>query len=101
MYPPYTAFGASALANELQVLARCDHKNIVRLLGAGLSSPTPFLVMEYMPYSLHDVVYDTTVPLPLDKVLRIGSQMAQGLAVREMGRLGRWGVSKRAGPWAC
>ena len=84
LQPPAAAFGANALANEVQVLARCNHKNIVRLLGAGLSSSaSAFLVMEYMPCSLHDIIYDTTVPLPLDKVLAIGSQIAQGLAVRE------------------
>ena len=65
---------------EVEVLGRCTHANVVRLLGTGLVPPLPFLVLEHMPMSLHDLIYDAAQPLPLEKVLRIGRDVACGLA---------------------
>ncbi|KAG2499017.1 hypothetical protein HYH03_003203 [Edaphochlamys debaryana] len=100
--PRDTAELAQGVRQELEVLARCDHPNIVKLLAASLH-PKPFLVMERMDMSLHKLLYgriqqaagssggasvvpgnegaDTAWPLlPLPLVLHIATEVAQGLA---------------------
>ena len=71
--PALAEHGATTLAQEVDALLHCSHPNIVRLLGAGLSPPQPFLVLEFMPLSLHDLIYDLRQPLPLDKVRGMGA----------------------------
>ncbi|KAG2492080.1 hypothetical protein HYH03_009576 [Edaphochlamys debaryana] len=70
------------LVKELQVLARCQHPNIVRLLAASLEPPHPCMVLEAMDTSLDKVLYGSTtgpVLLPLDRVLYIATQVVLGL----------------------
>ncbi|KAG2491259.1 hypothetical protein HYH03_010465 [Edaphochlamys debaryana] len=71
------------LAREVELLARINHPNCVRLLAANLGPPQPCLVMELMDTSLDRLLYGSgTAPavLPLAKVLHIGIQIAQALA---------------------
>lgn len=49
-----------SMAHELAVHACCSHANVVRLLGAGLAAPYPFLVLERMHTSLKSVMYPDT-----------------------------------------
>ncbi|PNH12208.1 putative serine/threonine-protein kinase [Tetrabaena socialis] len=72
----------AALAQEVAVLGRCSHPNIVRLLAASLRPPRVCLVMELLDTSLDSLIHgtDRRVPLlPLPKVLHIAIQVAQGL----------------------
>ncbi|KXZ48537.1 hypothetical protein GPECTOR_27g708 [Gonium pectorale] len=74
-----------ALQQEVEVLARCDHPNVVRLLAANLSPPRPCLVMERCETSLERLLYGGGAPgsgarLPLSTVLHIGTEVARGLA---------------------
>ncbi|PNH12191.1 Serine/threonine-protein kinase HT1, partial [Tetrabaena socialis] len=72
----------AALAREVEVLGRCRHPNIVRLLAANLRPPRVCLVMELLDTSLDSLIHGTgrRVPLlPLPKVLHIAIQVAQGL----------------------
>ncbi|EFJ41120.1 hypothetical protein VOLCADRAFT_98918 [Volvox carteri f. nagariensis] len=72
-----------ALKQEVEILARCQHPNVVRLLAACLSPPTYCLVMERMETSLDRMLYDSVSRkpklLPLDAVLTIAIQIAKGL----------------------
>ncbi|KAG2488376.1 hypothetical protein HYH03_013065 [Edaphochlamys debaryana] len=70
-----------AFVQELEVLARCEHPNIVRLLAACVKPPKPCIVMELMATSLDKVLYGRGRGslLPLDLVLHIGMEIAQGL----------------------
>ncbi|KAG2432605.1 hypothetical protein HXX76_008945 [Chlamydomonas incerta] len=65
---------------EVEVLARCRHPNIVQLLAACLTPPRICLVMELMDTSLDKLLHG--VPgrlLPLPTVLHIGCQVARAL----------------------
>ncbi|GIL56817.1 hypothetical protein Vafri_12125 [Volvox africanus] len=71
------------LKQEVEVLARCQHPNVVRLLAACLRPPRFCLVMELMETSLDRLLYSTGRQhklLPLDTVLHIAIQIAKGLA---------------------
>ncbi|KAG2450428.1 hypothetical protein HYH02_004930 [Chlamydomonas schloesseri] len=76
-----------AMTQELEVLAKLAHPNIVKLLAANLSPPTPCLVLELMDTSLDKLLYGG-VPgappggglLPLPKVLHIALQIAKAFS---------------------
>ncbi|KAG2494626.1 hypothetical protein HYH03_007145 [Edaphochlamys debaryana] len=67
---------------ELEVLGRCDHPNIVKVLAASVMGTTrPVMVLELMETSLDKVLYGSRgVVLPLATVLHIGREVAQGLS---------------------
>ncbi|KAG2486100.1 hypothetical protein HYH03_015195 [Edaphochlamys debaryana] len=71
-----------ALLQEIEVLGRCDHPNIVKLLAACVvNTPEPALVLERMDTSLDKMLYGSTgTLLPLRLVLHIAIQVAQGLS---------------------
>ncbi|PNH10401.1 putative serine/threonine-protein kinase [Tetrabaena socialis] len=70
-----------SFAQEVEVLGRCNHPNVVRLLAACLAPPRPCLVMELMECSLERLLYGVTGQLlPLHKVLSIAIDIASGLA---------------------
>ncbi|GIL56598.1 hypothetical protein Vafri_11937, partial [Volvox africanus] len=71
-----------ALLQEVEVLARIRHPNIVRLLAACTRPPHMCLVMELMETSLERLLYGNGpggALMPLEKVLHIGLQVAVGL----------------------
>ncbi|KXZ53735.1 hypothetical protein GPECTOR_6g652 [Gonium pectorale] len=59
---------AQTLAQEVEVLARCQHPNVIRLLAASLEPPRVCLVMELMDTSLERLLYQREggglLPLP-------------------------------------
>ncbi|KAG2485607.1 hypothetical protein HYH03_015670 [Edaphochlamys debaryana] len=66
---------------ELEILARCDHPNVVRLLAACVTGPRPVTVMELCDVSLAQLLYGRyrTDLMPLSLVLHIAAEMAKGL----------------------
>ncbi|KAG2486626.1 hypothetical protein HYH03_014683 [Edaphochlamys debaryana] len=70
-----------SFAQEVEVLGRCTHPNVVRLLAACLTPPRLCLVMELMETSLDRVLYGKpeSTPLPLPTVLHISLEVAKGL----------------------
>ncbi|KXZ52928.1 hypothetical protein GPECTOR_8g304 [Gonium pectorale] len=70
----------ASFAQEVEVLGRCDHPNVVRLLAACLGPPQPCLVMELMESSLDRLLHARPAELlPLQTVLRIALDIARGL----------------------
>ncbi|GFR43685.1 hypothetical protein Agub_g4793, partial [Astrephomene gubernaculifera] len=68
------------LSQEVEVLGRCCHPNVVRLLAACLSPPQPCLVMELMESSLDRLLHARPAGLlPLNRVLQIAIDIARGL----------------------
>ncbi|KAG2492559.1 hypothetical protein HYH03_009221 [Edaphochlamys debaryana] len=67
---------------ELEVLGRCDHPNIVKVLAACVvDTARPVMVLERMDTSLDKVLYGSPgTLLPLRLVLHIAIQIAQGLS---------------------
>ncbi|KAG2488377.1 hypothetical protein HYH03_013066 [Edaphochlamys debaryana] len=71
---------AQSFMQELEVLARCQHPNIVKVLAASLKPPKPCMVLELMQTSLDKLLYgDGDRLLPLDLALYIGIEIAHGL----------------------
>ncbi|GLI63324.1 hypothetical protein VaNZ11_006240 [Volvox africanus] len=70
----------ATLKQEVEVLARCQHPNIVCLHAACLKPPWLCLVMELMDTSLDRLLYGEKRLLPLDTVLHIAIQIARGLS---------------------
>ncbi|KAG2486624.1 hypothetical protein HYH03_014681 [Edaphochlamys debaryana] len=70
-----------SFAQEVEVLGRCTHPNVVRLLAACLTPPRLCLVMELMETSLDRLLYGKpeSAPLPLPTVLHISLEVAKGL----------------------
>ncbi|GIL84389.1 hypothetical protein Vretimale_15988 [Volvox reticuliferus] len=69
-------------AQEVEVLGRCEHPNVVRLLAACMQPPRMCLVMELMETSLQRLVFGGSAKgllLPLPKVLHIGCEIARAL----------------------
>ncbi|KAG2485388.1 hypothetical protein HYH03_015874 [Edaphochlamys debaryana] len=71
----------SSFAQEVEVLGRCQHPNIVRLLAACLKPPRLCLVMELMDTSLERMVHGRPGELmQLPTVLHVAADIARGLA---------------------
>ncbi|PNH11333.1 Mitogen-activated protein kinase kinase kinase 10, partial [Tetrabaena socialis] len=71
---------ALLLRQEVDVLGRCEHPNVVRLVAACLTPPRLCLVMELMETSLERLLYGNAGQLlPLPTVLHIAVQIVQGL----------------------
>eukprot|EP00198_Chlamydomonas_reinhardtii_P013236 XP_001702573.1 predicted protein [Chlamydomonas reinhardtii] len=65
---------------ELEVLARVQHRCIVQLLAACTTPPRLCLIMELMETSLEKVLHGSRpLRLPLRKVLFIAAEIARGL----------------------
>ncbi|KAG2496826.1 hypothetical protein HYH03_005232 [Edaphochlamys debaryana] len=71
------------LLQEVEILGRCEHPNIIKLLAACLTPPRMFLVLELCETSLDKVLYGsgdgTDPPIPLTTVLHIAHGIARGL----------------------
>ncbi|KXZ55100.1 hypothetical protein GPECTOR_3g254 [Gonium pectorale] len=71
---------SASLAQEVAVLSRCRHPNIMTLLAACLQPPRLCLVMERMQTSLDKLLYGRPgVLLPMEQVLSIALDVARGL----------------------
>ncbi|KXZ46473.1 hypothetical protein GPECTOR_43g909 [Gonium pectorale] len=72
---------AESLAQEVEVLGRCRHPNVVTLLAACLTPPRMCLVMERMETSLERLLYGGGPGhlLPMEQVLAIALDVARGL----------------------
>ncbi|PNW74456.1 hypothetical protein CHLRE_12g484800v5 [Chlamydomonas reinhardtii] len=74
---------AKSFKQEVEVLGRCAHPNVVKLFAASLEPPRLCLVMELCETSLERLLFGTgpePEPVPLGKVLHIAMQICQGLA---------------------
>uniref|UniRef100_A0A0A9C1S9 Protein kinase domain-containing protein n=1 Tax=Arundo donax TaxID=35708 RepID=A0A0A9C1S9_ARUDO len=74
--------GVEELKTELVLVAKLQHKNLVRLLGVCLDGDEKLLVYEYMPNrSLDTVLFDSQKSKELDwgKRLKIVNGVARGL----------------------
>ncbi|GIL66785.1 hypothetical protein Vafri_20296 [Volvox africanus] len=69
-----------SFAQEVQILGRCRHPNVVRLLAACVDGPRRCLVMELMETSLERLIHCGPPIMPLPKVLHIGICIANALA---------------------
>lgn len=72
---------------EARAIARLQHPNVVAIYRVGIFNDLPFLVSEYVTGSSLNNLH---MPLPWQKVLRIGLDLARGLcAVHRHGVLHR------------
>ncbi|KAG2485127.1 hypothetical protein HYH03_016114 [Edaphochlamys debaryana] len=81
--PLEQAQAAACLVQEVEVLGRVCHPNVVRLLAACVAPPRMGLVLELMDTSLAHVLRDRPpgqALLPMDQVLSIATDVASGLA---------------------
>jgi serine/threonine protein kinase len=70
----------SRFLREAQVAASVHHDNVVAIYGIEDQAEMPFLVMEYVPGKSLQQRIDESGPMPVADVLRIGRQIAAGLA---------------------
>lgn len=64
---------------EARSAAAVDHPNVVRVYAVE-EQPLPFLVMEYIPGETLQQKLDHTGPLDVTECVRVGRQIAEGLA---------------------
>ncbi len=67
-------------SREAVTAAASNSDNIVTVYGVEECDGLPFLVMEYVEGQSLQARLDEEGPLPIEEILRIGSQIAQGLA---------------------
>ncbi len=80
---PHLASSGSArrrFAREAKAAAAVLHPNVMAIHGVSNDGPLPYLVMPYVPGRSLQKRIDAEGPLPLQDILRIGSQIAAGLA---------------------
>ena len=81
---------------EARAISTLAHPNICTLYDVGEENGRTYLVMEHL-------VGETLAerlkkgPLPLERVLEIGAQIADGLRVRERGQVSVWPVHSATG----
>jgi len=80
---PHLATSAVArrrFAREAQAAAAVAHEHVIAIHAVAEAGGLPYLVMPYMPGQSLQQRLDQTGPLSVVEVLRIGSQIAAGLA---------------------
>ena len=77
-----------SLKAEVAILSQLRHPNVVLYLGACTSPPNIFICLEWCERgSLHDLLYDHTVPLSVATRLGLALQTARGMAYLHTPRL--------------
>lgn len=61
--PDHTDDTIAEFRAEVMSLAELRHPNIVQFLGACMKPPNLCMVMEYLPHSLHSILYQSTVDM--------------------------------------
>jgi len=65
---------------EVAIMRKVRHKNVVQFIGACTKKPNLFIVFEYMPGgSVYDFVRRVGSPLPVVTILRIALEVARGM----------------------
>jgi serine/threonine protein kinase len=80
---PYLATSGAArqrFSREARAAAAVIHPNVISIYGVSTDSPLPYLVMPYIAGASLQKRLDTEGALPVADILRIGIQIASGLA---------------------
>jgi serine/threonine protein kinase len=75
-----TGSARQRFVREARAAAAIAHDNVIGIHAVEDQGPVPFLVMEYINGPTLQQKLDRTGPLPLKEVVRIGMQIAAGLA---------------------
>ncbi len=80
--PHLSSSGAARrrFAREAQAAAAVGHDNVIPIYDVQDAKPLPYLVMEYIPGESLQARVDRAGPLATEEILRIGAQIAEGLA---------------------
>jgi WD40 repeat protein len=80
--PALAATGSARqrFVREAQAAAAVTHDNVIDIHGVEDAGPVPYLVMQFIAGPTLQAKIDRTGPLPVREVLRIGLQIAAGLA---------------------
>ncbi|HJZ58867.1 MAG TPA: protein kinase, partial [Gemmataceae bacterium] len=65
---------------EARAAAAVNHDNVIGILAVEDGGPVPYIVMQFVEGGTLQQKLDRTGPLPLPETLRIGLQVAEGLA---------------------
>src|SRR5262249_10148747 len=80
---PVLAISTSArqrFVREARAAAAITHDNIIAIHAVEGGGPVPYLVMQFIDGPTLQAKIDRTGPLPVEEVVRIGLQIAEGLA---------------------
>jgi serine/threonine protein kinase/ABC-type branched-subunit amino acid transport system substrate-binding protein len=69
----------ASFKKEACIIARLDHKNIVRIYDYGFQDQTPYLVMEYSPNGTLRTRHPKGTRLPLEQIVQYLKQIAPAL----------------------
>src|SRR5262249_3149568 len=75
-----TAAARQRFIREARAAAAVTHENVIAIHAVEDAGPVPYLVMQFIDGPTLQARLDRTGPLPLAEVLRIGRQIAAGLA---------------------
>lgn len=68
------------LKNEVEILARLRHPNVVLYVGAATQYPDVCIVTEWCENkSLHDIIYDGSMTMNMPLMLEMAIDIAQGM----------------------
>ncbi len=67
-------------AREAQAAASVAHENVIPIYNVDAEAKQPFLVMQYVPGMTLQAWIEKHGPPPAEKILRVASQLAEGLA---------------------
>jgi WD40 repeat protein/serine/threonine protein kinase len=75
-----TGSARQRFVREARAAAAVTHDNVIAIHAVEDAGPVPYLVMQYIDGCTLQEKLDRTGPLPLTEILRIGLQVAKGLA---------------------
>jgi serine/threonine protein kinase len=73
---------------EARATAAVNHDNVIAIHAVEDTGPVPYLVMQFIDGCTLQQKLDRTGPLPLKEILRLGIQIAEGLAAAHRHGLG-------------